>query len=217
MIEIFPSLIASDILNLASTIRACDHLCAGYHLDMMDNHFVPNITWGPMFINAIDKATPHPCWIHLMIENPKTMISRIYPKAKSIISIHLEHINKDPSVINFIIEKNCEPSIAISPKLPVDEILPLLGKDIRHVLVMSVEPGFSGQEFIPDAIDKVKALVAYRKKTRTSFTIAIDGGINKHTIGELAELGVNQFAIGSGIFAQKDPTNALLEFRNIKK
>lgn len=217
MSKIFPSLIASDLLNLGTTIKELDPLCAGYHIDIMDNHFVPNLTWGTMFANAIDQATPHPSWVHFMVDNPKILISRLNTKANSIITIHIEHIDKDGDIIKFIREKKLRPSVALSPKLPVEKILPLIGKDIDHVLIMSVEPGFSGQVFMPDVISKVKALAEYRTKKSINLTISMDGGINETNIQQLIKAGVDEFAVAAGVFKQKQPKKALAALIELSK
>lgn len=217
MLKIYPSLIASDLLTLGATIKELDPICAGYHLDIMDNHFVPNLTWGPQFINAIDAATSHPSWIHFMIDNPETLIGKLTAKAGSIATIHAEHLIKKNNIIADIRENKWRPSIALSPKMPVETIFPFLDLGIDHVLIMSVEPGFSGQEFIPDAISKLKSLIDYRDRHGLALTIAMDGGINEKNIHELVKSGLDTAAVATGIFGQKEYKKALMKLTELAK
>jgi ribulose-phosphate 3-epimerase len=207
-IRIFPSLISSDILNLATTIQALAHHCAGFHIDIMDNHFVPNLTWGPAFANAIDAHSPHPSWVHLMVDKPAKMLASLKIKKNSIISFHLEATTEPEQIIAQIRERNWIPSITLKPATMLEQLYPYL-PDINHVLLMSVEPGFSGQQFLASSLPKLVALTNYIKKNNLTCTVAMDGGINKTTLEECVMHGATDFAAAAAIFGQPNVLEAL--------
>ena len=217
MPSIYPSLISSDLLNLERTLKKLDPYCTGYHLDIMDNHFVPNLTWGPQFANAISQATHKHLWVHLMIKNPINMLTRLNLPPKSMISVHVETNNSLPEVIHAIKAKHWCVSLTISPKTNVSVLLPQIGPDIDQILIMSVEPGFSGQKFIPEVVSKIQPLLELRSQKNLNFKIGIDGGINKTNIALLREHGVDDFAIASGIFGSPDPQQALITLAELIK
>jgi ribulose-phosphate 3-epimerase len=209
MAAIYPSLIGADLLNLEKTISLLDPFCAGYHLDVMDHHFVPNLSMGPMFINALAKKTQRTdLWVHLMVTDPTPYIDKLQLPPGSYFTFHIESKGGVLDVIKHIREKKWKPGIAIKPKTPVQEIFPFLNL-IDQLTVMSVEPGFAGQQFLKESIEKVKTVAAYRATSKTNFALAIDGGINQHNIKELAQLGVDQFAVSTAIFDHHDPVAAL--------
>lgn len=210
-LRIYPSLISSDLLNLQKTITQLNPYCPGYHLDVMDNHFVPNLTWGPAFINAIAKAAPDKSmWVHIMVDNPEAWPQLLTLPENSILSFHIESIKNFLDLINNIHAKKWRASIAISPKTPIAEIFDALNM-IDQVLVMSVIPGFSGQQFIQDTLVKLQQLVEHRSKNNLKFSIGIDGGVNAQNISQLAQLGVDEFAAAACIFHQSNPVEALHE------
>lgn len=214
-LRIYPSLISADLLQLQKTIEQLNPYCPGYHLDVMDNHFVPNLTWGPAFINAIAAAAPNKImWVHIMVDNPEAWPDLLQLPPKSILSFHIESIKNFSNLINNIHAKKWRASVTISPKTPVAEILDLL-PTIDQVLVMSVVPGFSGQQFIKDTHIKVQQLVEHRTKNNLNFSIGIDGGITAHNIGELAQWGVDEFAAAASIFHQPNPVAALQQLNTL--
>jgi ribulose-phosphate 3-epimerase len=210
MPTIYPSLIGADQLNLAQTIKNLDPHVVGYHLDVMDNHFVPNLTWGAPTVNAIAQITNRILWIHLMVTNPADWIDLLKLKPGSIFSFHAEalHDESAATIIASIKKKGWRASVAINPSTSVESIFNLLLL-VDQVLVMSVQPGFSGQSFIADVVNKLKPLVEYRASHNLNFRIGMDGGIDENTIEMLAHNGVDDFAIASGIFAQPNPVAAL--------
>jgi len=213
MARIYPSLTAADQLNLEHDIKLLEPHCQGFHLDVMDNHFVPNITWGADTVNAIARLTNHTLWVHLMVKNPVDFLETLSLKENSIVTFHIETIENNININKRIREKRLVPGIAISPKTPVEEIFSLLDV-IHHVTIMSVEPGFAGQTFLPSAIKKIEQLVSYRQTKGLPFTIALDGGINEHNIADLTQRGVDLFGVASAIFGKKDPVAAL---KNLQK
>ncbi len=214
MVKLYPSLMAADLLCLKEQINALDPLCDGYHLDIMDDHFVPNLTFGADMVQAIAAHTNKQIWLHLMIENVKQFLEKCTVPAHSLISFHIESQNKADEIINIIKENNWLPSIAINPKTNVERILPYLNI-IDQVLIMSVEPGHSGQRFIPSVVNKVDQLLTIRKKKELSFQIGMDGGINQENISELARKGVDDFAIGSALFESDDIVYTMEQFKKL--
>lgn len=214
MALIFPSLISADLLNLEKELKALDPYCPGYHLDCMDYHFVPNLTWGPSFIQAIASKTTRQLWVHLMVDNPVTWVEKLSLPAKTILSFHIETIKQNRGIIELIQKKNWLVSIALSPKTSLDEIKPF-ASNVYQILIMSVNPGHSGQQFIGHMKDKVQALANYRKEQGLQFKIAMDGGISQDNIRELTALGVDHFAIAQAIFGAPKPIEALEELNKL--
>jgi ribulose-phosphate 3-epimerase len=213
MIRIYPSLMAADPLCLKNEIQLLAPYCAGFHLDVMDNHFVPNITWGADTVNAIAQLG-YPVWVHLMVEKPDAFYDRLKLPEDSIVSFHIESNLDIFGFIKIIKEKKHKASIAISPKTSISRIVSLL-HDIDQVLVMSVEPGFSGQSFLKSSLDRISELVEHRQKVNATFRIGIDGGIDATNIGMVVERGVDDCAIGSAIFRQPDHSIALQKLQKL--
>ncbi len=202
--KIYPSLISADLLNLEQVIGLLDPYVPGYHLDVMDGHFVPNLTWGPDFINAIAKKSKAPQqWVHLMVTNPQWYIEKITVPTHSIISFHIETKESIENIIKVIKEKKLRASLAISPKTPLEHLFPYAG-GIDHILVMSVEPGRSGQSFLPETFNRIEELVAYRSKHTLKFEIGVDGGINEQNSARLSAVGVESFGVAKAIFSSKN-------------
>ncbi len=208
MIRIYPSLISANLLRLQDEIKLLEPYCDGFHLDIMDNHFVPNLTFGAGIIHAISAITDKQLWVHLMVDDPIQWCDTLQIPAESIFSFHFESTKDIPGIIKRIKEKQWQPSIAIKPETDITLLFPFLN-DISQVLLMSVEPGFSGQRFLPSVIEKLEPLLKQRDKHQLSFTIGIDGGIDAENISMLAQRGVHDFAIASAIFDQPDPVAAL--------
>ncbi len=208
MFEIWPSLISADLLNLQETLKQLDNHCHGYHLDIMDNHFVPNLTWGAQFMNAIAQNTQKPLWIHLMIENEISFLDSLFVPEGTYITFHIETKTNINTLITDIKQRKWRPSIAVNPKTDISQTFAYL-EHIDQLLLMSVNPGFSGQQFIPDVLKKIKPLKDELKKRGLNAKLAMDGGINRSNIGDIANLGIEQFGIASGIFSYPHPTQEL--------
>jgi ribulose-phosphate 3-epimerase len=213
MAHIFPSIISANLLNLQADIEQLAPFCDGFHIDIMDNHFVPNLTMGAAFANAIGQLNTKPLWLHLMVDNPASIIRALTIPAGSIISFHIESKEDHLETINIIKEKNYLPSITIKPKTGVERIFPLLNV-INQVLLMSVEPGFSGQLFLESTTDKLDQLTSYRSKSTHHFRIGIDGGINEKNIRMLAQKGVDDFGVAAAIF---NAPNQITALKTLKK
>lgn len=208
MPALYPSLMAANPLHLEQELNRLTPYCHGFHIDVMDNHFVPNLTMGPSFINELAHTARKPLWVHLMVQHPKTMIESLNLQPGTIVSFHIESEGEILKTINFIKEKKYKPSIAINPKTPVAEVFHLLDL-LDQVLIMSVNPGFSGQQFMPEVLGKLDPLIAYRDMNKLNFRIGMDGGINPHVIKTIIDRGVDDIAIGSALFNNPDPVEFL--------
>ena len=207
---------AADQLNLQKVVEHLDPHCTGYHLDIMDHHFVHNLALTTAVVNALCTITRRQLWVHLMVEKPDEFIEKLFLPPGSIASFHFESTDRDENVAKRIKEKKWHSSIAINPKTDIDRIFPLL-HNVDHVLLMSVEPGFSGQSFIASVEDKIAPLIGYRQTSNLSFKIAMDGGISEQNIERLAQKGVDNFAVANAIFKQPDPVAALQKLQTLVK
>lgn len=202
-VQFFPSLIGADLLHLQKTIESLESLVDGFHLDVMDGNFVPNITWGPPFINQIAKATNLPLEIHLMVEWPTTLVPFFQLRPSDCVVFHIECKSEKKYIIKSILEKNVQVGIAISPKTPLEELYPFM-PHINRVVLMSVNPGQSGQPFLETSLDRLSQLQRYSELHRLPVTITVDGGITLAIVPELAARGANAVAIDSAFFSAPD-------------
>lgn len=214
MARIYPSLIDADPCNLQSVIEELDPHVDGFHIDVMDNHFVPNLAFGPHTVNRIAKIAKNPLWIHLMVDNPMDWDSLLFLPHGSLVSFHFEAEVEIPRFIKQLKEKNYKASLVINPKTPVEEIFPILNA-LDQILIMSVEPGFSGQPFFKESIDKCDKIAAYRQTSNLDFRIGMDGSIGLENIGILKEKGTDDFAIAAAIFRKPDHIAALQELNKL--
>lgn len=214
MATIYPSLMGIDVLNVQKELERVDELASGYQLDIMDFHFVPNVTCGPDFVNAIARVTYKKLWIHLMVEHPIDWLDRFFLQPGTIVSFHIESKTDIHKTINAIHEKKWLPSIALNPKTPLEHIFPFVPM-VHQVLVMSVDPGFSGQLFSKDTIGRIQTLAGYRQTSGMKFAIGVDGGVNKDNIASLVQAGVDDIAVASAIFGSQDPAAALNDLKNL--
>lgn len=214
MIQIWPSLISSNLIDLKSTMELLTPHCSGWHLDIMDNHFVPNLTWGAPFVNAIARASNKPLWIHLMIDHPEHFLERLPHHPESYVTIHIETTSPVTNTLKAIKQRSFKTSIAVNPETPIEKVFPYLAQT-DQILIMSVKPGWSGQKFIKEVITKVPLLKQELHRQKVATTIAFDGGINHDNILEIARLGVTQFGIASGIFDTHNPVQALAYLHEI--
>ncbi len=205
MIEIAPSILSADFARLAEDANAA--LRGGatlLHVDVMDGHFVPNITFGPPVVASLRKAVDVPLDCHLMIENPDEYIPAFADAGANWVTVHQEacvHLNRSLQLIR---SHGMRPGVAINPATPVQTLGEVLDI-VDHVLVMSVNPGFGGQTFIASTLEKVRKLATMRNAKGVDFRIEIDGGIDLETIGAAARAGVEIFVAGSHVFGKGDP------------
>ena len=212
---IAPSILSADFSRLGEEIRNVEAAGADWiHVDVMDGHFVPNITMGPLVVEAVKKVTRLPIDVHLMIEHPERYIADFAAAGASVISVQVEaciHLNR---TIQLIREHQCRPGAVLNPSTPLSALDWVL-EDLDLVLLMSVNPGFGGQKFIPNTIQKVRELKALMTERRLSPLIEIDGGVNETTIREIALAGVDVFVAGSTIFGKKDYRGVISTFRQL--
>ena len=205
MIKIAPSVLACDFSKLGEEIERVEKAGADFlHLDVMDGMFVPNISFGPDIIGSVRKKSGLVFDVHLMIENPGRYIARFAACGADIITIHYESCDNQKEVLEMIREAGKIPSISIKPATPafvLESLLPY----VKMVLVMTVEPGFGGQKFMPSALDKLSALRAERQNRGLQFLLEVDGGVNAETAPLCTRAGADVLVAGSAVFAASDP------------
>lgn len=213
MTKIAPSILAADFARLKEEIEEVDKGGAEYiHIDVMDGHFVPNITIGPLIVEAVRPHTQKVLDVHLMIENPDQYIETFAKAGADIISVHVEACPHLHRTIELIKQSGKKAGVVLNPATPVQSILPIL-KEVDLVLFMTVNPGFGGQAFIPEVMDKVKELRSIIDEKAYHAEIEIDGGVNEKTARLCVEAGADVLVAGSAIYSQKDRARAIEAIR----
>ncbi|AIY05897.1 ribulose-phosphate 3-epimerase [Planococcus sp. PAMC 21323] len=213
MIKIAPSILAADFAKLGEEVLEVEKAGADWiHVDVMDGHFVPNISFGAIVLNAIRPLTKLPMDVHLMIENPDLYIEEFAKAGADYITVHVEACPHLHRTIQLIRSFGVKPGVVLNPHTPIETIQHIL-EDIDLVLFMTVNPGFGGQKFIHSVVPKVKQLSDIIKEKELSIEIEIDGGINEETIVACAKAGATVFVAGSAIYSKKDRTQALQAIR----
>ena len=207
--QIAPSILSSDFARLKEEIESIKN-CDMVHIDVMDGHFVPNLTFGAPVVKCIRKYTELFFDCHLMISDPLKYAKDFAAAGADLITFHYESDNDPKEVIDEIKRLGCKVGISVKPKTNVEEIYPYLD-DVDLVLIMSVEPGFGGQSFMPEVLDKVVKL----KKLNKKFVIEIDGGIDDKTVYQAKEAGVDICVAGSYIFKQKDRIETIKKLKAV--
>jgi ribulose-phosphate 3-epimerase len=214
-IEIAPSILASNFAKLAEEVRAVEQGGADVlHVDVMDGHFVPNISIGIPVVASLRKATRLPLDVHLMIEQPESYIADFVRAGADRVLIHQEATVHLDRALAMIREHGAQAGAVINPATPVAMLSEVLDK-VDTVLVMSVNPGFGGQKFIPGSIEKIRQLNQWRARYNASFRIEVDGGVDLGNLVELAQAGANTFVAGTSIFHQQDPEAATRQLRKL--
>jgi ribulose-phosphate 3-epimerase len=202
--KIAPSILSADFTCLAKEIKKVEQAGADLiHIDVMDGHFVPNITIGPLVVKAAKKCTKLPLDVHLMIENPDKYIPDFARAGADIIMIQVEASKCLADDIELIRQNEAKPGVVVNPATPLDDVLPILDK-VCMVLCMTVNPGFEGQKFMADVMPKIKKLRAEIKKRKLNVDIQVDGGINLETAPQAVKAGANVLVAGSAIYYAKD-------------
>ena len=209
MIELAPSILSADFAWLAEQVRAASEGGGTViHVDVMDGHFVPNLTVGPPLVKSLRKATKLPLDCHLMIENPDQFIAEFVEAGADWISVHQEacrHLNR---TLHLIRSHDALAGVVINPATPVETLSEVLDI-VDYVLVMSVNPGFGGQKFIPETVRKIRRLADLRSQRGLNYRIEVDGGIGLDTVAEVVRAGAEILVAGNAVFGQGDPkTNA---------
>jgi len=214
-IEIAPSILAANFACLAEEIRAVQQGGASIlHVDVMDGHFVPNITIGVPVVEALRKATNLLLDVHLMIERPQQYIEAFADAGADMISVHQEATVHLDRVLHAIRDRGLQAAAVVNPATPVSTLTEVLG-EIDYVLVMSVNPGFGGQAFIPGALEKVHQLKELRARYDYQFRIEIDGGIGPENVADAVRAGAQIIVAGTSIFHTPDPAEAVRRLRQL--
>ena len=215
MIKISPSLLSADFTRLGEEVKAAEAAGADMlHIDVMDGHFVPNITIGPAVVAAINKTTDLPLDVHLMIEDPDKFLLDFVEAGADYLTIHAEASTHLHRSVHWIKERGIKAGVSINPATPIwylDDILP----DLDMVLLMSVNPGFGGQSFIPFVLEKVKAVKGIIKQKKLGTVIEVDGGVKLDNAKEVADAGADILVMGSAFFGSGDYAGLMKNFRRI--
>ncbi|MEK4761592.1 ribulose-phosphate 3-epimerase [Viridibacillus sp. FSL E2-0187] len=213
MIKIAPSILAANFSKLADEVKEVEAAGAKLiHIDVMDGHFVPNITMGPIVVEALRPVTDLPLDVHLMIENPDQYIEDFAKAGADYITVHVEACRHLHRTIQLIRSHGVKPGVVLNPHTPIETIQHIL-EDIDMVLFMTVNPGFGGQKFIHSVVPKIEQLSTIIKEKGLNVEIEIDGGINAETIIPCAKAGATIFVAGSAIYGKEDRSKALREIQ----
>jgi ribulose-phosphate 3-epimerase len=211
MAEILPSILSADFARLGEQVRTLESAgCRMLHVDVMDGHFVPNITIGPLVVDALRKVTSLTLDVHLMITDPDKYAPEFIKAGAHQVSVHQEACVHLDRTIHMIQDLGAKAGVVLNPATPVDTLDEVLGI-VDFVLIMSVNPGFGGQKFIPYALDKVRRLAQKKRDRGLGFAIEIDGGITKANAADVVRAGVEWLVAGSSVFSGGDPAKAFGE------
>jgi len=206
-IELLPSILSSNFAQLGSDAQAAiDGGGTILHVDIMDGHFVPNLTIGPPVVASLRKMIKVPFDCHLMIENPDFFIPAFADAGANWISVHQEACIHLDRTLHLIASHGCEPGVVINPATPVETLSEVLDI-VHHVLVMSVNPGFGGQKFIRNSLKKIAQLARIREERKLNFRIEVDGGVDLNTVGDVVKAGAELLVAGNAVFGNGDIRN----------
>lgn len=212
-----PSVLSCNFASLSQQIRLVEMGGADWiHCDIMDGHFVPNITFGPVIVEAVKKSTKLPIDVHLMIEKPDDFIEDFIKAGADYVSVHVEEVVHLNRTINKIKELGAKAGVVINPATPVNSIIDI-AEFVDLVLIMTVNPGFGGQSFISNSLRRIKEIVELRHKLNANFLIEVDGGVNNKTITKIKEAGCDIFVAGSAIFHSDNISASTAELKNLIK
>ncbi len=213
MVKIAPSILSADFARLGDEIKDVERGGADYiHVDVMDGHFVPNITIGPLIVQAIRPVTQLPLDVHLMIENPDQYIEAFAKAGADYITVHVEACRHLHRTIQLIKSTGVKAGVVLNPATPVDSLKHII-EDLDMVLLMSVNPGFGGQKFIPSVLPKIREVREMADSLNPDLEIEIDGGVNEETARLCAEAGATVLVAGSAVFNKEDRAAAIASLK----
>ncbi len=210
--KISPSILSADFARLADEIKLIEDFADYVHVDVMDGHFVPNITIGPLVVEAVRRSTRLPLDVHLMIEEPERFVESFARAGSDIITVHAEATKHLHRVVESIKELGKKAGVSINPATPVNVLEDIIS-DVDLILIMSVNPGWGGQSFIPGSLRKISAVRRMIEEEGRPVELEVDGGIKVNNIKEAFEAGADVFVSGSGIFGTKDYGAAIAEMK----
>lgn len=212
---IAPSILSADFSKLGDEIEAVEKAGADWiHIDVMDGHFVPNITIGPLVVKSVRKITKLPFDVHLMIENPDRYVGDFIDAGADIITVQVESCTHLHRCVGMIKDAGAKAGVVLNPATPLSS-LEWIVADVDVILIMSVNPGFGGQSFIPSTLDKIRSLRRILEEKSLSPIIEVDGGVNKDTIADIAAAGADVFVAGSAIFGTPDYHKTVTTLRHL--
>lgn len=210
--RINPSILAADFANMQAElarIASADFV----HVDVMDNHFVPNLTFGPQMVERVQATSPVPLDVHLMIDDPERWAPGYAEIGAASVTFHLEAAAEPVSLARRLRAIGSRAGVAVKPGTPVESLFDVLD-EFDQILVMTVEPGFGGQSFMPETMPKLSALAGEAQKRGSQVWLQVDGGISASTIAQAAEAGADTFVAGSAVFGSSDPEAAIAGLRH---
>jgi ribulose-phosphate 3-epimerase len=205
MVELLPSILSADFAHLADEVAAAERGGGTViHVDVMDGHFVPNITIGPLVVQCLRKATTLPLDCHLMIENPDEFIPAFADSGANWVSVHYEACRHLHRSLELIAHHGMKPGVVLNPATRVNLLVDILPM-VHHVLIMSVNPGFGGQSFIPFSLQKIRHLAELRQQLGLAFRIEVDGGVAHDTVAQVVQAGADLLVAGNAVFGAGHP------------
>ena len=214
-VKIAPSILAADLSCLGDEIAgAVEGGCDAFHIDIMDWHFVPNLSYGPAVVETVRRSTGLPLDVHLMVDNPLEMIGPFADAGSDYITIHAEAVDNIPEALGAISKLGVHPGITVRPDTPVEAVMEYL-ELVNLTLVMSVYPGFGGQKFIEDSYERIEKIADKASKTNPSLIISVDGGVNMDNAPLLVKAGVNYLVAGTAVFKDHKAAENVRRMRGI--